>query len=200
MAIVPPSPAFELTPKNTTSLQRMKKTTKARSDRRRPADKTAAPQDQVQYLDDLIVVRIARMSEAIARLTAVNIEDRFGIRMTDMRILALLHDADRMSVAEISRQARVDKAWISRLSRELEDKGLIERVPDPEDSRAMLLSLTRKGRDIQRRLLPEATKREQFLLRGIDRRKLVTVLAKLDQNLGALLGEAGLMLDQSGQD
>ncbi|MDU0955412.1 MAG: hypothetical protein E7A86_09600, partial [Bradyrhizobium sp.] len=65
---------------------------------------------------------------------------------------------------------------------------------------AMLLSLTRKGRDIQRRLLPEATKREQFLLRGIDRRKLVTVLAKLDQNLGALLGEAGLMLDQSGQD
>ncbi|MDU6672668.1 MAG: MarR family transcriptional regulator, partial [Bradyrhizobium sp.] len=172
MAIVPPSPAFELTPKNTTSLQRMKKTTKARSDRRRPADKTAAPQDQVQYLDDLIVVRNARMSEAIARLTAVNIEDRFGIRMTDMRILSLLRDADQMSVGEISRLARVDKAWISRLSRELEDKGLVARVPDPQDSRAMLVSLTRKGRELQSKMLPQSIACDRFLLQGLDRQKL----------------------------
>ena len=196
MAIVPPSPAFELTPKNTTSLQRMKKTTKARSDRRRPADKTAAPQYQVQYLDDLIVVRIARMSEAIARLTAVNIEDRFGIRMTDMRILSLLRDADQMSVGEISRLARVDKAWISRLSRELEDKGLVARVPDPQDSRAMLVSLTRKGRELQSKMLPQSIACDRFLLQGLDRQKLVALLTKLDQNLLVLLENSGAVPDQ----
>ncbi|MDU6833613.1 MAG: MarR family winged helix-turn-helix transcriptional regulator, partial [Bradyrhizobium sp.] len=165
-------------------------------DRRRPADKTAAPQDQVQYLDDLIVVRIARMSEAIARLTAVNIEDRFGIRMTDMRILSLLRDADQMSVGEISRLARVDKAWISRLSRELEDKGLVARVPDPQDSRAMLVSLTRKGRELQSKMLPQSIACDRFLLQGLDRQKLVALLTKLDQNLLVLLENSGAVPDQ----
>ncbi|MDU2923913.1 MarR family transcriptional regulator, partial [Bradyrhizobium sp.] len=148
----------------------MTQTSRSGHDHRPVSGARGTGSDEVGHLDDLVLVRIMRMAEMVARLSAINLEARYGIRMTDMRILALLHDADRMSVAEISRQARVDKAWISRLSRELEDKGLIERVPDPEDSRAMLLSLTRKGRDIQRRLLPEATKREQFLLRGIDRR------------------------------
>ncbi|MDU6255120.1 MAG: MarR family winged helix-turn-helix transcriptional regulator, partial [Staphylococcus warneri] len=151
---------------------------------------------QVQYLDDLIVVRIARMSEAIARLTAVNIEDRFCIRMTDMRILSLLRDADQMSVGEISRLARVDKAWISRLSRELEDKGLVARVPDPQDSRAMLVSLTRKGRELQSKMLPQSIACDRFLLQGLDRQKLVALLTKLDQNLLVLLENSGAVPDQ----
>ena len=136
------------------------------------------------------------MAEMVARLSAINLEARYGIRMTDMRILALLHDADRMSVAEISRQARVDKAWISRLSRELEDKGLVARVPDPQDSRAMLVSLTRKGRELQSKMLPQSIACDRFLLQGLDRQKLVALLTKLDQNLLVLLENSGAVPDQ----
>ncbi|MGW1419967.1 MarR family winged helix-turn-helix transcriptional regulator [Bradyrhizobium manausense] len=140
------------------------------------------------------------MSEAITRLGTLNIEDRYGIRMTDMRILALLHSGDKLSVGEISRRARVDKAWISRLARELEEKGLVKRVPDPDDSRAMLVSLTRQGRELQTSLLPQSKEREKSLLRGIDRRKLVELLTKLDENMVAMLEDSGLSPEHKSHD
>lgn len=168
----------------------MKKNSNTRT--RRPG-KNQAISHPINYLDDLIVVRIARLSEAITRLGTLNIEDRYGIRMTDLRILALLHSGDRLSVGEISRRARVDKAWISRLARELEQKGLVKRDPDPEDSRAMLVSLTQKGRELQNSLLPQSKEREKLYLRGIDRHKLVELLSKLDDNMVAVLENHGLL-------
>ncbi|MDU2928212.1 MarR family winged helix-turn-helix transcriptional regulator, partial [Bradyrhizobium sp.] len=85
---------------------------------------------------------------------------------------------------------------ISRLSRELEDKGLVARVPDPQDSRAMLVSLTRKGRELQSKMLPQSIACDRFLLQGLDRQKLVALLTKLDQNLLVLLENSGAVPDQ----
>jgi DNA-binding MarR family transcriptional regulator len=174
----------------------MKKIKKTKSDRgasEKPVGTSI--KDPVRYLDELIVVRISRLAEIVSRVATQNIEDRYAIRLTDMRILSLLHNSNKMSVAEISRRAHIDKAWISRLARELEQNGLLVRTPDPEDSRSMLLSLTRRGRDLQDSLLPESKKRESFLLQGLDRKRLVAQLTILERNLDLLLQNGGRVPD-----
>jgi len=139
-------------------------------------------------LEDLIPVRIARMSEIFQRIAATAFAP-FGLRVTDLRILNVLHGEEAIPVAEISRRARVDKAWISRLVRELEDKGLVARAPDPQDSRAVLVSLTRAGRKLQDEILPIARDHESEALGKIKRATLVALLDEFERNsLGLLDG------------
>lgn len=141
-------------------------------------------------LEDLIPVRIARMSEIFQRIAAIAFTP-FGLRVTDLRILNALHGEETISVAEISRRARVDKAWISRLVRELEDKGLVARSPDPADSRAMLVSLTDAGRKLQDEILPIARDHEIQALGGIDRAALVAMLDQIERSSLGLLDTDG---------
>jgi len=141
---------------------------------------------QLSELEDLIPVRIVRIGEIFQRIAAAAFE-RFGLRVTDLRILNALHANEQISVAEISRRARVDKAWISRLVRELEEKALVARTPDPTDSRAMLVSLTPAGRRMQEDILPLARAHETEALAGIDRALLVSMLDRFETSSAALL-------------
>lgn len=141
--------------------------------------------------DELITVRIYRIAEVIGRLATQDIQKRYDIRLTDMRILGLLHNHETASIAEISRWARIDKAWISRLARELEQKKLVTRRPDPKDSRSMLVSLTQRGRDLQEAVFPQSRKREAFAMRGIERRNFIRLLDAFEQNLDELLQRGG---------
>jgi len=137
--------------------------------------------------EDLIPVRVARITEIFVRIATLAFSDSLGIRVTDLRILNVLHADDEVSVAEISRRARIDKAWISRLVRELEDKGLVMRKPHPTDARTMLVSLTDEGRKIQQALLPTSMLHEQKALGGIDRDAFVEMLDLFERNGLALL-------------
>jgi DNA-binding MarR family transcriptional regulator len=66
----------------------------------------------------------------------------------------------------------------------LEREGLVERVPDPDDRRGVLVSLTRRGRAVvervgpshletQRRMLAALTKQEQAELARLLRKLLI---------------------------
>lgn len=137
-------------------------------------------------LEDLIPVRIARMSEIFQRIAA-SAFGPFGLRVTDLRILNVLHGEEAISVAELSRRSRVDKAWISRLVRELETKKLVARAPDPKDSRATLVSLTAAGRRLQAEILPLARAHETEALGDVDRANLVAMLDAFERNSLRLL-------------
>lgn len=137
--------------------------------------------------EDLTVVRLYRIGELIARITSLAVEKPFGIRITDLRILSVLQADDALPMAEISRRARVDKAWISRLVREMEEKGLLSRRPDPYDERARLICLTDAGRRLQEELMPRARGREQQLLADLDREVVTAMLGKIEHNAQALL-------------
>lgn len=169
----------------------------ARSDqiRRRKQDEAASG---AATLEDLIPVRVARITEIFSRIAAASFTDRLGIRVTDLRILNVLHEGDEVSVAEISRRARIDRAWIGRLVRELEDKNLVARTPDPEDRRSALVSLTANGRAVRRQLLPISSRYEQLALAGVDRAHLVTLLDRIEANCLDVI--RALEADQGMQD
>lgn len=160
-----------------------------RIDRKPRAEQTpgAGTDKALTAFEDLAAVRLYRIGELIARITSLAVEEPFRIRITDLRILSVLQADDALPMAEISRRARVDKAWISRLVREMEEKGLLTRRPDPHDERARFVCLTDAGRKLQADLIPRARAREAQLLADLDRDDVTAALARIEQNALDLL-------------
>ena len=68
----------------------------------------------------------------------------------------------------------------------LEEAGLIARGPDPDDRRAILITLTTKGKDLIDRLTEAHLENERRILAGLseaDRRRLADLLRKLQLEL-----------------
>jgi DNA-binding MarR family transcriptional regulator len=130
----------------------------------------------IDALIRLVSVRIVRLSELILRIGTLTFKDRFGVKPTDLRILVMLGAYQPISVNEVSRRTHIDKAWISRSLRGLLRRRLVKKTAHPSDSRASLLSLTRKGEALLREIAPVAQEYQRQLLQGQRSRDVERVL------------------------
>lgn len=130
----------------------------------------------IDALIRLVSVRLVRLAELISRIAILTFEHRFGLKNTDLRILVMLGASQPISLNEVSRKTHIDKAWISRSSRALLHRKLITKTRHPSDSRASLLSLTRKGEALLREIAPVAEDYQRQLLRGQRTRHVERVL------------------------
>ncbi len=144
-------------------------------------------------LEDNVGVRIGRLGEVFARLAKINLDEPWGLRNTDLRILNSLDGVDSMLISEIARRTHVDKAWISRSVRQLIAKGLVERRVDPEDSRAALAALTAGGRALLDQIRPFVVVNERRMLEGINPHSFKQDLDRLLANVEEILKESERM-------
>jgi DNA-binding MarR family transcriptional regulator len=105
------------------------------------------------------------------------------------RILNLVDAAEGKSQQAIGEAIEVPASRMVALVDELEQRGLVERRPDPADRRVRALYLTRKGRKTLSRGREIAREHEEDLTRGLaaaDRERLVALLQKMvdEQTLG----------------
>lgn len=141
-------------------------------------------------LEDNVGVRLVRLAEVFARLAKLGVEEPWGLRNTDLRILNTLDGAGSVPISEIARRTHVDKAWISRSVRELVEKGFVDRSEDPADSRVSLAILTDAGRDLLDRIRPSVIAAERDVLQGIDERVFKQGLSRLLTNAEDMLDAA----------
>lgn len=96
-----------------------------------------------------IVSRIMLLSQQLKRQTAQRL-GKHGLNIWAYDVLATLRRQGppyQLSPTKLSRAAMLSPgAMTNRLDR-LEDNGLIERLPDPDDRRALLIALTPTGRE-----------------------------------------------------
>jgi len=144
---------------------------------------------RVRTLEDLVAVRVVRISEVLARLATQTIEARVGLRNTDLRLMNLLDGFQGVTVNEIARRAHVDKAWVSRSLRDLEKAGLVTRRSNNKDSRLTVVDLSAKGRALLDQVRPLALAREARLLDGIDSHAFKASLERLMLNAETMLNE-----------
>jgi DNA-binding MarR family transcriptional regulator len=78
-----------------------------------------------------------------------------GLSMPQFSILMQLHHKGACGMSQISEGYAITPAATSQLVDKLVQGGLIQRVEDPNDRRAKLLSLTDKGRDLVLRGIEE---------------------------------------------
>ena len=71
--------------------------------------------------------------------------ERFGLPEAEIRCLLLFGEEKYLTPKGISIKMNLVKSRISKLISGLNKKGLIQKIPDPEDSRTTLLRLTSRG-------------------------------------------------------
>jgi DNA-binding MarR family transcriptional regulator len=58
-------------------------------------------------------------------------------------------DPDGSRLTDLAERARMTKQSVGEVASDLEARGYVERVPDPNDGRAKIIRLTERGRDAQ---------------------------------------------------
>lgn len=103
--------------------------------------------------------------------------------------LAVLHEMRRLGTirpSDLAAQMRLDLSTISRHLRSLEQQGLVRRTADPDDARALRISITTGGSDVLTRMMERraATIRDAIAhWREDDRSALRGLLRRLADDL-----------------
>jgi len=115
-------------------------------------------------IDDLLVMahQLQRLRLVLARGLGVS-EPQYRLFLA----IAQLEGRRGVSVGRVARQLRVSGAFATMETRELVRRGLVAKSPDPSDGRAVLLSLTAKGRSSFERFAPRPQRINDALFRDL---------------------------------
>jgi DNA-binding MarR family transcriptional regulator len=89
--------------------------------------------------------------------------------------LATIETHGPLTPSELAEHERVQRPTATRIVARLEEEGLIDRAADPEDGRASLLSVSRAGRDLLRRLRGRKNAYLARRLRELDEREVAAL-------------------------
>ncbi len=132
-----------------------------------------------RFLPYRLSVLSNRISQAIARIY----HERFGLDVTEWRIMAVLGRYPDLSAVEVAERTAMDKVAVSRAVSRLLERGLITRETHGEDRRRSVLALSAAGRSVYDEVAPLALDYERRLLAqlGDDEREwLERLLTRLD--------------------
>ncbi len=89
---------------------------------------------------------IGHVHRAFQRVADQSLRDQ-GFALGQLPVLMALKDGRPRSQAELARLAHVEQPSMAQLLNRMERDGLVERLPDPEDGRSRLISLTAACKD-----------------------------------------------------
>lgn len=105
-----------------------------------------------------------------------------GMRMMHHAVLATVAELGPVSQAELGRTLRVDPKDMTSIVHDLDEKGLVTRVPDPTDRRKNAISISSAGTRLLRRtekLGEQANAELTATLTPAEREQLVALLARI---------------------
>ena len=130
-------------------------------------------------LQDYLPYRLSVAANAVSRLIARAYERRFGLKIAQWRLLAVLADEGALTQQALCGRTIMDKVTVMRAAQSLLRRRLVKRLPNDADRRSHRLMLTAAGRRLYQRIVPLALAYEAQLLAGIERREI----ARLDRLL-----------------
>jgi DNA-binding MarR family transcriptional regulator len=133
-------------------------------------------------------------SNAVSSLIAERYRKRFGLKIPEWRVMAVLGDSGSMTQRGLTAATVMDKVAVNRAVKVLEERGLVGRVPNPGDGRSHLLELTGEGRAIHAEVMPLARGIERELLDGLAEGEEAT----LRRLLAGLRGRADQLAQELG--
>ncbi len=136
--------------------------------------------DLERYLPYRLSVLSNRISHDIASLY----NKRFGLSVTEWRVIAVLAKTPGLSAREVCARTAMDKVAISRAVAALTKDQRIERATDNDDKRRSILRLTHAGREIYDIIAPQALDYEKRMLEALsaeERTALDHLLKRIEQ-------------------
>lgn len=113
---------------------------------------------------------------------------KVDLSLAQHEILVNIHRESGLTQKALSEKLLVVKSNISALLKKLEQRGLVRRAPDPEDSRNNQLTLTKRG---------EALVQESFTLQNRVVKAMVSVMSDQElEQMGDVMVRVGNAIDQ----
>ncbi|MEO8459433.1 MAG: MarR family winged helix-turn-helix transcriptional regulator [Dokdonella sp.] len=135
-------------------------------------------------LDRFLPYRLSVLSNRISQTIAHLYETRFGLGVTEWRVMAVLGRYPRLSANEVAERTAMDKVAVSRaVNRMIEDGRLVRETHD-NDRRRSVLELSDAGYTVYDEVAPLALDYERRLLAALstdERSELDRLLSQLDQ-------------------
>ncbi len=142
---------------------------------------------------------LARTGSALLHELDRAIMASFGVPQAAATALAVVDGAgEPLTPSEIGQRVLVASATITSTLDLLERRGWVERRPNPEDRRSVLVAITAEGRSVVDRLLPGIRAVEVRTMSGLtkaERRQLLTLLDKVLAGAAEVAAEPVLPLD-----
>jgi DNA-binding MarR family transcriptional regulator len=138
-------------------------------------------------LQNYLPYRLSVAANAVSRLIARSYEDRFGLKIPQWRLIAVLADEGPLTPQALCGRTIMDKVTVTRAAQGLLRRRLVRRLPNHLDGRSHRLALTRSGQGIYRQIVPLALEHEARLLRGLtpaDALRLERLLRQLERTAG----------------
>jgi DNA-binding MarR family transcriptional regulator len=142
---------------------------------------------QSKRLADFLPYQLSVASNAVSTRIAQQYRQRFGLKTTEWRIMAVLGDSGAHTQRELCLLTLMDKVPVNRACKTLEDRGLAARRPNERDGRSHLLELTDEGSGVHARIMPlaEAIEAELFgVLDAVERAALAQMLQRVREGAG----------------
>ncbi|GAB4175126.1 MAG: MarR family transcriptional regulator [Wenzhouxiangellaceae bacterium] len=115
-------------------------------------------------LEHFLPYRLSVLSNRISEAIAASYRDRFGLSVTEWRVIAIIGRHPGSTATEVAQRAAMDKVAISRTVKRLMARGLLRRRTDRGDRRSRRLRLSPAGQAIHDQVVPAAQRFEKQLL------------------------------------
>lgn len=149
-------------------------------------DKTPAGAGASLRLPSYLPYRLSVASNKASGLIARAYQAKFGLSIWEWRVIAVLGEGRPLTAQALCEATAMDKVTVSRAIRALDERGLVQRKPNPGDKRASDVTLTVQGGEVYAEVAPLALRYEQTLLEGFsddERHQLMALLEKLEARL-----------------
>lgn len=134
----------------------------------------APPPSKPLRLEQFLPYRLAVVASFVTRGLARVYHERFGLGIPEWRTIAMLGEFGKLTSRDIGELSQMHKTKVSRAVSALEERGLLERLPNKADRREAFLQLTQPGRRIYDEIAPLALAFERRLLDGLSPADLKT--------------------------
>ncbi|HVJ71726.1 MAG TPA: MarR family transcriptional regulator [Sphingomicrobium sp.] len=101
-------------------------------------------------LDSQLCFSLYGASMAVSR-TYKPMLDQLGLTYTQYLVISTLWEEDRLPISSIADRLSLESSTITPLVKRLEAAGTVTRERNPKDERQVIVSLTAKGRDLEKR-------------------------------------------------
>lgn len=129
---------------------------------------------RISRLADFLPYLLSVTSNAVSGRIADEYNARFGLRIPEWRVMAVLGDAGSQTQRSLVGATLMDKVAVNRACKVLEERGLIERSPNTRDGRSHHLELTESGKAMHSQIMPLALEMEALLFDGLSEEEQAT--------------------------
>ncbi len=118
---------------------------------------------QSSRLADFLPYLMSVTTNAVSDMIASEYRARFGLKIPEWRVMAVLGDAGAQTQRSLVGATRMDKVAVNRACKVLEDRGLVARSPNADDGRSHHIELTAAGKAMHGEIMPLAIEMERRL-------------------------------------